>query len=85
MRITVPYCEFRWEFPYDRFVEYEQSDEGWARQAGFGKESIEIKYITLDDARIVSQQTTRDYAKRSTEIKTIIEIPDKSLATARFK
>jgi hypothetical protein len=27
-----------WEFPSDPFVEYEESDERWARPLGFGKE-----------------------------------------------
>lgn len=27
-----------WQFPADRFVEYEQSDEAWARPLGFGRE-----------------------------------------------
>lgn len=27
-----------WRFPNDRFVEYDESDEAWARPIGFGKE-----------------------------------------------
>lgn len=30
--------ENRWEFPSDRFIEYEPSDEVWARPIRFGKE-----------------------------------------------
>ena len=27
----------KWEFPYDRFVEYGKEDEWWAIKIGFGK------------------------------------------------
>lgn len=33
-----PRFEKEWEFPKDKFVEYEPSDEKWARRLGFGKE-----------------------------------------------
>ena len=31
-------AEFVWQFPDDRFVEYEAHDEWWARRLGFGRE-----------------------------------------------
>lgn len=33
-------CDRVWEFPKDRFVEYEPKDEGWCRRLGFGREVI---------------------------------------------
>jgi hypothetical protein len=34
---NLPRYATRWEFPPDRFVEYEESDEVWAKQLGFGR------------------------------------------------
>lgn len=33
-------CETRWEFPKERFVEYEPKDESWCRKLGIGREVI---------------------------------------------
>lgn len=35
--LAVPRYARRWEFPSDRFVEYEESDEVWAKRIGFGR------------------------------------------------
>lgn len=36
-----------WEFPYDRFIQYEQSDRWWAEKWGFGhKSSKPVAYQT---------------------------------------
>lgn len=40
--IKIEYPMKVWQFPKDRFIEYDFADEKWARYLGFGKE-IEIK------------------------------------------
>ena len=44
----------KWEFPKDRFVEYEKSDEAWARPLGFGKEVDTKVCIKIPNAYAVS-------------------------------
>lgn len=45
----------KWEFPKERFVEYESRDEAWAIPLGFGKwrETKEPWIVITDDFRIV--------------------------------
>lgn len=40
-------CDKVWEFPKDRFIEYEPKDEGWCRRLGFGREVIAPKAYIL--------------------------------------
>lgn len=39
-----------WQFPDDRFVRYDKSDEAWARPLGFGKEIEVIETVTVPRA-----------------------------------
>jgi hypothetical protein len=44
---TLHSCK-KWEFPYDRFIEYGPEDEWWARKWGFGKEVDYTKPVAYE-------------------------------------
>lgn len=45
------HCRRRvWKFPDDKFVQYEKSDEAWARPLGFGEEVEIVETVTIPRA-----------------------------------
>lgn len=50
----LPKCIRRWEFPADKFVEYEKSDEVWAIPLGFGSyvDTSERAFFVIDRTKI---------------------------------
>jgi len=59
--IAIGFSRSVWRFPESRFVEYEESDEEWARPLGFGHEEIvegvltfpRVVFTDIDDNRAV--------------------------------
>lgn len=43
-----------WQFPTERFVRYESSDESWCRFFGIGKEVEVVESITIPNAYVRS-------------------------------
>ncbi len=46
--LQVTYLRKVWLFPPHRFIEYEPSDEAWARPLGFGREIDELTTMKID-------------------------------------
>jgi hypothetical protein len=42
----------QWEFPQERFVTYEESDERWCRFFGIGKDVVVVRKTTIPNAVI---------------------------------
>jgi hypothetical protein len=49
--VTSEFLPGRWQFPYDRFVEYEPKDEWWCRKYGFGREVFDA--VRIGDTLVV--------------------------------
>lgn len=45
-----------WVFPYDRFIEYEQSDRWWAEKMGFGHRSTKPVGYQMNGKLICNQE-----------------------------
>ena len=58
--ITMAHKVKRWEFPVERFVEYEPKDEEWCRPARIGREVESIQTVTIPNVRITSVDYGRD-------------------------
>jgi hypothetical protein len=58
---AVPLRARRWEFPKDRFVEYEKSDEKWAIPLGFGKWVDDGPWFAVVDLDVFEPPPLRVY------------------------
>lgn len=58
----------RWQFPQDPFVEYEKSDERWARPIGFGREVTEQVSVRFPNVVITGMEARSNEWRRTIEI-----------------
>lgn len=54
-----------WEFPKDRFIEYEPKDESWCRKLGIGKEKIVPKAFMIGNTLVAHPIIIAELKKRS--------------------